>query len=118
CLARFEDDWGGRPTFDHRNEVPIGTDFNQLSFRDFKRYWRENHPSNHASATERAKGRAEPPDLGDIRQIAGSVDAGGVLLLIDKPDEHVHIVVPVVRVEDQWWIADGQMIWRENKVER
>ena len=117
CLAATDSEPSQAPTFDPSSELPIGQDFNHLPLKFFKRYWQVHSPSKHLSWLAQLRLQLNPPELGKTHIISGSVNGGAVLLLIEGPQIGWYILVPLIRLDDAWYITDGQLFPRPEGLE-
>ena len=107
CLARPCAE-GTPPVRADMRAIALGVAFNRQGSRDFRRYWRRRHTSRQRGVLGRWLARFSPPPFSmETRQIAGSVEGGGVLLL--AMDGGRYWLVPAVRLDERWYLCDGQL---------
>jgi len=93
-------------------EEAMGKAFNTLGEKDFSDYWAAHHEVAKVGFVGRWKAKMFPPILGKIRRVGGAAESGGVVLAVENPLGRRFSLVPVVRLENDWYITDGQLFMR------
>ena len=111
-LAKPEQAPRRAPTFDPQTEQVIGGDFNHLPFKYFVQYWSAHDPGRHLKGFKRWRSRLMSPEIGESRLVTGGVENGGVLMLVEDAAQGTYRLIPLVRLGDWWYVADGQFFPR------